>query len=199
VDATRVFDARPMAPPPSLSRLTSLGIVALALLALPSATGCAGATPAPVAAPVEAPPWPAALDHTSTPETHQRAVDDLFATLNMKQLMDVALDNAMKVQIEANPKIAPLEGVMRKFMAKYLSLEGIREPLSKLYMDRLSELELVQLAAFYRTPLGKRTLVELPKMLEEGSQIGMKRVQDHMQELKEMIQAELIRQAREKN
>jgi hypothetical protein len=189
-------------------------LLALALLALPTVTGCAGGTPPPATvlalptgaecagavppsasaeASISALSWPRTLDHPSTPETHRRAVEGLFAITHLGQMLERTLDTSIKVQIDANPTIRPFESVMRKFMAKYLSLEGIREPISRLYMDRFSELEILQLTAFYRTPLGQRTLAELPKIMEEGSKIGMSLVKDHMNELKEMIRAQVER------
>jgi hypothetical protein len=168
-----------------------------ALLAVAALAGCAAEPPPPAAcppaAPSDGPPWPKALDHPSTPESHRRAVDGLFEAMGIQRVLDVAVDNAIKVQLEANPSLARFEKVMRRFMAKYLSLEGIRAPMTDLYVARFSELEIVQLAAFYRTPLGERTLVELPKILEEGSRIGLTQVQEHMEELKGMIREELER------
>jgi uncharacterized protein len=48
-----------------------------------------------------------------------------------------------------------------------------------------------QLTAFYRTPLGQRTLTEVPGIMEESSKIGMTMVQDHMGELMQMVREEL--------
>jgi hypothetical protein len=172
------------------------GLPVLVVLGL---AGCVGATPvaecpnapAPGETAHAGPPWPVALDHASTPETHRSAVDGLLEAMDMEGVLRVALDNSVKMQMEANPKIRQFESVMRKFMAKYLSLAAIREPLTRLYMARFSELELVQLAAFNRTPLGQRTRVELPRLLEEGSKIGLTLVQEHMEELKDLIRAQI--------
>lgn len=185
-------------------------LVALALAASPFVTGCAGAASSTVVAmpaaadcaggganaasadaSISALSWPKKLDHPSTPETQRRAVSGLFDVMHLQQVLEVALDNAIKVQMEANPKIRPLESVMRKFMAKYLSLEGVREPMTKLYVDRFSELEILQLTAFYHTTLGQRTLAELPKIMEEGSKIGLTLVKDHMAELQQMVREHL--------
>ncbi len=117
----------------------------------------------------------------------------LFDVIHLKLTLETALDTSLRAQLEANPKLRPLESVMRRFMAKYLSIDGIRDPLASLYMDRFSELEIVQLTAFYRTPLGKRTIDEVPKLLEEGGRIGKQKVQEHMDELKDMIRQQLQR------
>ncbi|MEO7593906.1 MAG: DUF2059 domain-containing protein [Byssovorax sp.] len=164
-------------------------LLALALFTLPAATGCAGGTPQPVSAETStsAFAWPDKLDHASTPETQRSAVDGLFEVMHMQQVLDASLDAAMKAQLEGNPKIRPFEPVLRKFMAKYLSIEGLREPMTRLYVARFSELEIVQLTAFYRTPLGQRMLAEVPKIIEEGGKIGMNLVKEHMDELIDMV------------
>ncbi|MEZ4301699.1 MAG: DUF2059 domain-containing protein [Polyangiaceae bacterium] len=183
-------------------------LVSLALLSLPAITGCAASQPAvqdcsacvqpaptsaAAAAPKDSRPpiWPDQLDHASTPGSHRQAVYDLLESMNMEEVLQISLDQAIQMQMQINPDLARFEGVMRKFMGKYLSLEGLREPLTDLYVDRFSELEIVQLTAFYRTPLGQRTLVELPKLMEEGGKLGLKLVQDHMDELMQMLTDEM--------
>lgn len=157
--------------------------------------GCSRGGPGPVA-PGQAAggsPWPQALDHASTPETHRRAVTDLIVAMEMEAQLRAAIDAAMKMQVQIKPELQQFEDVLRAFLGKYLSLEGVREPITQMYMARFSELELVQLAAFYRTPLGRRTLQELPKVMEEGQKIGMAQVQAHMGELVEMIREKMAR------
>jgi uncharacterized protein len=158
--------------------------------------GCkkSGAAPvAPTAAGCET-PWPQQLDHASTPETHRRAVDDLLVVLHLELQLQTTLDLFLRNQIQANPGIARFEGVMRTFLGKYLSLDALRDPMIRMYMERFTELEIVQIAAFYRTPLGQRTVAEVPRMMEEGSVIGRRLVEEHMPELQEMIRAQLERE-----
>jgi hypothetical protein len=166
----------------------SVSFAALALCAtLPMLTGC-GAGAKPAADPSnDAALGPKALDHASTPETHRKAVDELFAVMHLGEKMDSARESVLKVQMQANPKMAPFEDVMRQFLKKYVSLDGVREPLTRLYMDRFSELELLQIASFYKTPLGKRVDEEFPKLVEEGAKIGAQQVADHKPELEVML------------
>jgi uncharacterized protein len=174
------------------SRVTATPFLS-ALFALAIATGCASTAPTAVCpeTQVAASLWPATLDHPSTPETQRAAVNRLFEVIQLQSELDHALDLNFKIQMEENPTIRPLESIMRKFLSKYLSLDGIREPLARLFMDRFSELELVQLTAFYKTPLGQRSLTELPKLTGEGSKIGMKKVQEHLKDLEEMVRQQI--------
>lgn len=167
---------------PSLTRrLSRLLVLTLSLM------GCARSGPRAVAPAAHEGPWPAQLDHVSTPDTHRRAVHELLEVMHIQEQLTSTLDIFLNSQLEANPNIRPFEAVMRTFLIKYLSLDALREPLATLYMQRFSELDLVQITAFYRTPLGQRSVSEIPKMMEEGSKLGRRMVEAHMPELQQMI------------
>ena len=59
--------------------------------------------------------------------------------------------------------------------------------MAALYMQRFTELDIVQITSFYRTPLGQRSVSESPRMMEEGSKLGRRVVEEHMPELQQMI------------
>ena len=162
-------------------RLSRLLVLTLSLVA------CAKTGPGAVAPVAHEGPWPAQLDHVSTPETHRLAVYELLAVMHMQEQLSSTLDIFLNSQLEANPNIRPFEAVMRTFLMKYLSLDAIREPMATLYMARFSELDIVQITSFYRTPLGQRSVSEFPKMMEEGSKLGRRMVEEHMPELQQMI------------
>lgn len=172
-------------------------LIALISVAL---TGCGSAsTPAP-ASPEASKGfqlWPVALDHPSTPETHRHAVEELFKVMHLDEMMDSTIETMLKVQLQTKPSIAQFEGVMRKFLKKYASLDGVREPLTQLYMDRFSELELLQVAAFYRTPLGERMRTEFPKIVEQAAEIGKNQVASHRHELEGMLRDQIMQTHRQ--
>jgi len=150
-------------------------------------TGCAtGRTT--TAAPTEMRLWPEALAQPSTPESHRAAATELFAVLNMEATLAQAIETSLQSQVTANPALRELVPVMRDFLARYMSFESLREPLTQLYVDRFSELELRQLTAFYRTPMGARSLQELPTLMQRSAAIGAARVQENIGELQGMIQ-----------
>jgi hypothetical protein len=171
---------------PLLQRSPTRRLSRLLALTL-SLAACARPGPAAVAPVAHEGPWPAQLDHASTPETHRLAVYELLTVMHMQEQLSSTLDIFLNSQLEANPNIRPFEAVMRTFLMKYLSLDAIREPMAALYMARFSELDIVQITSFYRTPLGQRSVSEFPKMMEEGSKLGRRLVEAHMPELQQMI------------
>lgn len=126
----------------------------------------------------------------------QRAHDaaaELFAAIDMPKVMDQAVEQTLVVQMKANPAMQPYEAVFRRFFAKYLSYEAIKEDLAQMYMQSFSADELAQLSAFYKTELGRKTLETMPELMRKGGELGMSRVQAHLPELRTMIEAEALR------
>jgi hypothetical protein len=167
----------------------------LAVLALLPA--CGGATPCPeqpAASAASAVSIPTELDHPSSPATHRAAAEDLLASLDMQTVLTTALDTTLKAQISAQPQLRRVEPVMRAFLEKYMSFEALRPDFSKLYQARFSELELRQMAAFYRSALGKRVQSEMPALMQQGALLGQERVREHTEELQQMLRQHLQKQ-----
>jgi hypothetical protein len=168
--------------------MSSSKLVLLAALALLPA--CAGAAPCPQA-PASAVVIPTELDHPSSPATHRAAAEEMLDSLDMQATLTTALDTTLKAQLSAQPSLRKVEPVMRAFLEKYMSYAALRPDFVKLYQSRYSELELRQMAAFYRSPLGKRVLAEMPALMQQGSQLGQERVREHMEELQMMLRQHL--------
>jgi hypothetical protein len=132
--------------------------------------------------------WPSSLDHPSTPATHHEAAMQLLVESGVAAAMVAMQDVMLRQQLELNPIIKPYENVLRAFFAKYTSFEAMREDFVKLYMERFSELQLRQIVAFYQTPTGKLAVHEIPKVIEAGAALGKRKVEEHMAELKQMME-----------
>lgn len=78
-------------------------------------------------------------------------------------------------------------GVMNTFMHKYFTWERLKAPYSKLYATEFSEDELNQLAAFFKTPIGKKYTAKSVELLQQSMQIGQQVVIDHKDELEQML------------
>jgi uncharacterized protein len=120
--------------------------------------------------------------------SHRKAVLELFQLIDMINMLKSSIEVSLKAQVQANPAIAPHEKQLRAFFNKYMSWESLKEEFAVLYQKAFSEAELKQLVAFYKTPVGKKTLVQMPELMQQGAQIGMARVQAHAAELQQMMQ-----------
>ena len=52
-----------------------------------------------------------------------------------------------------------------------------------------------QMAAFYRTPAGIKSLQVAPKVMQEGAELGQRRVQEHLPELQQLVKDSLAQPA----
>jgi uncharacterized protein len=120
-------------------------------------------------------------------KSHRAAAEDLLKAANTEQAMQAALDQTLAIQLKANPQLEPVKDVMRKFFAKHLSYSALKDELIKIHMDEFTEAELKEIAAFYRTPTGKKSVEKLPALMQKGAELGMKRVQENSAELQQMI------------
>ncbi len=121
-------------------------------------------------------------------KSHKAAILELFGLMDMAHVLKQSTEAMLSAQIEANPSLAPFGPKFRQFFAKYLSWESLQNDLIGIYAKAFTEAEVKQLVAFYETPIGKKALQQMPKLMQQGAQIGMERVQKHMPELMNMMQ-----------
>ena len=128
-------------------------------------------------------------------KSHRAAAEELLRALGMERTLQASVDQMLDVQLKAQPKLAPLRPVMRRFFAKHLSWAGSKDDLITIYAEEFTESELAEITAFYRTPVGKKTVEKLPVLMGKGAQLGISRVQANQLELQQMIEAELRKNA----
>lgn len=120
--------------------------------------------------------------------SHLKTAEELLQVMNVSVVLDRSIDLMLHAQIDANPDIKPYEDIMRQFLAKYLSWESVKPGMVQMYAETFTEPELRELAAFYRTPLGQKAMTKMPELVQKGSAMGQKAVQDHLPELREAIE-----------
>jgi uncharacterized protein len=123
--------------------------------------------------------------------SHVQAVEELLQAMNISTVLSQTTDVMIKAQIEANPQLKQIEDVMRQFMAKYLSWEYLKPGMVQLYAEAFTEPEIRELVTFYRTPVGQKTVIQMPELFQKGAALGQKAVQDHLPELQEAIEKKM--------
>jgi hypothetical protein len=122
--------------------------------------------------------------------SHLAAAKHLLNMMNMAELMDQTVVQAIDAQVKGNPQMSPYRETMLAFFRKYASWEQIEGDVTKSYVENFSEAELSEVTQFYKTPTGKKVLQRMPALMAQGAQIGQQRVQAHLPELMQMIQAQ---------
>src|SRR5687767_13718948 len=93
--------------------------------------------------------------------------EELLCPLNRAGTMNAASDLALSAQLKANPLLEPFKDVMRQFFTKHLSYSAIKDDLIDLDAAEFTEAELKEIAAFYRTPAGKKSIERLPVLMQK--------------------------------
>ncbi len=128
-------------------------------------------------------------------KSHRKAAEDLLNVLGVENQLQSAIDQTLDMQIKANPQIAPFKGAMKKFFLKYMSWSSLKDDIvTRSTSTRCYEQELNEIKAFYLTPTGKKMSQKMPELMGKGMQLGVKRVQEHQDELRQMIQEEAAKE-----
>jgi hypothetical protein len=122
--------------------------------------------------------------------SHRKAVESLFALMEMESLLSQSIDQMLAMQVQQNPALAPYQAQMKAFLGKYMSWASLKEDMAKIYMAEFSESELNELTKFYQTPVGKKAVRKMPALMAKGAEMGQKRVQDHLPELQAALAAD---------
>lgn len=123
-------------------------------------------------------------------EEHLVAAHELLRAMLVDKTLGESIEKMVDVQIQQNPSIAPFRKVMLEFFSKYMSWESLKDDMAEIYAEEFSIQELKELTAFYRTPTGRKAALLLPQLMSKGAELGMRRVQEHMPELQQMIAKE---------
>ena len=150
-----------------------------ALLGLPVLLVLAGAAPKP--APVS---------------THETAARDLVLLIHGDELAWKNSETRLQAILAQDPEQAPYEDVYRAWYRKVFGESDLESDVVQLYMERFSEKELREMAAFYRTPAGRKMISIVPDLLGQADESRKMRAEEHAAELFEML--EKAREERER-
>ena len=94
---------------------------------------------------------------------------------------------AVLVSVKANPQLAPYQDVFREWVTKILAGGDLEAEMVRAYAETFSTDELEMLLGFYRSPVGRKALEQMPALMKRGAEIGSRLAKEHSAELEEMI------------
>jgi hypothetical protein len=121
-------------------------------------------------------------------KAHLAAAHEFLKTIQLDKTFAETIETAVDLQIKQNPMIEPYRDVMLEFFEKYMSWDSLKDDMAQIYVEEFTIQEIEKLSAFYRTAVGKKAALRMPKLMSKGGELGMRRVQEHMFELQEMIE-----------
>lgn len=131
---------------------------------------------------------PAAWAGEPFSDGHRAAAADLLiqtgAERNAVEMASIMTD----AMVQGNPTLAAYRDVLIAWSSTVMTWENMKPRMVDLYAGAFSEQELRDLSAFYKTPLGAKTLRVLPEIMQRGAKIGADLALEHQHELQRMIQ-----------
>lgn len=122
-----------------------------------------------------------------TPEAHRAAAEELMSATRMTELTDSISKQIVDMQLRSNPGMVMFQDIMVDFLERHLSWEKIKDEIIESYVEVFTEAELLELTAFYRTPLGEKTLEQMPELMQRGMEIAQAKLTVHLPELQRLI------------
>jgi hypothetical protein len=124
---------------------------------------------------------------------HEIEAERFLELSGAQATMNTMADMVLTQELKQNPALVPYEKVLVIFLKKHLSYEALKDEFISVYVKAFTKEELAAMNEFYSSKVGKKVVRLAPVLMRRGGDIGTKRVQDNMDELKEMIQQEADR------
>ena len=131
---------------------------------------------------------PAAAQQPVAP-SHRAAIEELFVAIGAERDMTAGVEAEIHAATARQPGLAEYEPLMVAHARRYLRWADIKEAFIRVYARTYTEAEVRQLAAFYRTPVGQKSLRAQGQILEEIRRITQARLRPHARELSDAIMA----------
>lgn len=116
--------------------------------------------------------------------SHERAVLELFEVMDVEAQSRVGLDYAL-----SQPGVAgtPMASVLEEFFDRHLTWEVMRPELVRIYAETLTEAQIRQATAFYRSPAGQALVGQMPVIIERTMEMTSRLMAEHQTELQAMM------------
>ena len=88
--------------------------------------------------------------------------------------------------------MAEISEAADRLFEKTYSDPGLMEEVAQAYSGIFTDEEIEELILFYDTPLGRKTLLTMPRVMQECAEIGMRHAQEHQAAFQEEL-AEIMR------
>jgi uncharacterized protein len=131
-------------------------------------------------------------------KSHLAAATELLAVMRADALVRASVENQFQLQSNADPALAAYDEVIDRFTDKYLSWNVLKDDLTRLYASAYTEAELRQLTAFFKSPLGQKTIRIADTLHDLSAVIGERYLSGHLDELQKMLDARARQLERER-
>lgn len=120
--------------------------------------------------------------------SHERAAVELIEVTRLEEATLASVDVMMEAMVTQNPMLAQFRDVFEDFFHEYVRWDELLPEYVRIYTAAFSEAELRELAAFYHTPVGRKSIRLMPSLMQQGSELGQRQIQPHLPELQRRIE-----------
>lgn len=124
-------------------------------------------------------------------DPNSKVITDMFAAMNLKQMMAESTTKMADAQIQASPQLKQIEPEYRAYLKKTMSFDALEPDLRKIYSDNFSEQELKDSTAFYKTPSGQSMLKKMPQVLAQTQVIAQQHIRQTLPAFMKSVEAKL--------
>jgi hypothetical protein len=117
------------------------------------------------------------------------AAMELFKAMKLPTSIQDTSAAMIDSEVGRNPGLTPFRETMLTWLKKYMTWDAMVPELTKLYTSTFTDEELKQMAAFYGSPAGQKSLEKLPELMQRTAMIGAGLAQPHSEELKAAMTA----------
>ena len=121
--------------------------------------------------------------HASTYSLKYKTALKMLDTMNKNKILERHIQNMIKIQVAQNPILSMKQQEVSSFFAKHLNYTKLRVELARIYTKELTLQEMKQFTAFFDTSVGQKMILKMPRLLQLGSILGQKKIQERYPEL----------------
>ncbi len=123
------------------------------------------------------------------------AADELAEIIGLKDQMETGFNAMLPIVMQQAKQMnlnedqtEQLKGIYKSWFMEDFDHESVTKEMIQLYAEEFTAEELKELTAFYKTPIGIKSLKALPQLMTKGAQIGAKEGQAKEPELMKRLQ-----------
>ncbi|ADN77706.1 Protein of unknown function DUF2059 [Ferrimonas balearica DSM 9799] len=117
------------------------------------------------------------------------AARDLLEASRAEQMLDIVTEQIKANILMADPDAGAHAEVISQFFAEHLGYHQLEADLITLYAEAFTTGELRELAHFYRSPVGQKSLDLMPELMQRSNALTMQRLQAALPKLEAELQA----------
>lgn len=125
------------------------------------------------------------------------AVTDFLQASNIRENMDFTIRQLVKAQVAKSPTLAKFESELLAFYIDVGSYPANEDFIKKLYSENFNEDELKELIKFHNSPVGRKSLMMVPRLSAEIQGEIERKTQKMLPQLKEKIEIKVKSEAKE--